>query len=718
MLNNYTSVAAAVIERNSKIEKWPEIKFTEEDRNQLRKIQDVVEVGISSLHIATGGGNVSIIPSQYVLFSVFVKEIALPVKAHLDVIGLCRKSGLSANDIANQISSKQMDFSKIPLDSYSKKIGGSIFWDDKYNLSSKSIVNGKIGNYLLRSGEDIFGSIILKLLKIPAASSDILGHFVYSLTDKPEVYSYLERRFLSSIPSPIISTTSDRGFGESVLRFLYQYDKLNAIKKFIVKNKDPRFYSIEDGEIKLTSCFNVTPRDEPEASSSSGERVRWFNDPLAYSFLEENNYLFISTEWAEGAQGTHRLSPSSLMALINKNYPEFFCKQEEGKYIMGAKSKVQIAAEIPNIYGVYLAAIRTKPFILLAGISGTGKSRLVRQLAKATCPPELMKENERPGNFEMIQVRPNWHDSTELMGYVSRVSGDSKFIMTPFVRFLAEAWYHEGVPFFLCLDEMNLAPVEQYFAEYLSVIETRRILEDGKIGTDILVKFDAEVSKDALDQLYSEDQETDQRSKELRQQFSKEGGIRIPPNLIVMGTVNMDETTFSFSRKVLDRAMSIELNNVDLDSGITKKEDEGISIPAEQVLPNAVEAVDVYNDNMEVCIKALSYLKAVNNHLAKKPFKVAYRTRNEVLVYAVNRIANEGTSLAGALDEITSMKILSRIEGDEQRIDMAWLLELTSIIENNLREIDKAFDASKSVSLAKLSLMEKQLKLGYVSYWT
>ena len=313
------------------------------------------------------------------------------------------------------------------------------------------------------------------------------------------------------------------------------------------------------------------------------------------------------------SKGLYRYSPGTVSSALVTKYKDI---DDYPDLNNSPRTQILQTVKYPVCYEQYLAAIRTKPFILLAGISGTGKSRLVRQLAKATCPLHLLKENQRPGNFEMIQVRPNWHDSTELMGYVSRVSGEPKYVMTPFVRLLADAWYHEDVPFFLCLDEMNLAPVEQYFAEYLSVIETRRVGNSGEIVTDVLVKFDGQAMEDALNQLYSKDQENDQKATELWQQFSKEGGIRIPPNLIVMGTVNMDETTFSFSRKVLDRAMSIELNNVDLDLGVTKIEDEGISIPVEQVIPNAVEASDVYDDNPEVCDKALSYLKTVNEHLA------------------------------------------------------------------------------------------------------
>lgn len=177
----------------------------------------------------------------------------------------------------------------------------------------------------------------------------------------------------------------------------------------------------------------------------------------------------------------------------------------------------------------------------------------------------------------MIQVRPNWHDSTELLGYETRISGETEYVLTDFLRFLAKAWYFEETPFFLCLDEMNLAPVEQYFAEYLSVLETRK-LNNGRIISDSLLpplnnygkKGNTWVGDIMMNDLFGKDwkingksvEKNKEREARLREQFRTEG-IALPPNLIVMGTVNMDETTFSFSRKVLDRAMTIEMNKVD-----------------------------------------------------------------------------------------------------------------------------------------------------------
>lgn len=138
--------------------------------------------------------------------------------------------------------------------------------------------------------------------------------------------------------------------------------------------------------------------------------------------------------------------------------------------------------------------------MLLAGISGTGKSRIVRKLAQATVTEELQKAegyegtdfaNDRwklhsPANFELIQVKPNWHNSMDVIGYLSNIPSPH-YVFTPFIEFIVKAWQYPEVPFFLCLDEMNLAPVEEYFAEFLSAIESRSF-EGGEYMTDPIIK--------------------------------------------------------------------------------------------------------------------------------------------------------------------------------------------------------------------------------------
>lgn len=362
-------------------------------------------------------------------------------------------------------------------------------------------------------------------------------------------------------------------------------------------------------------------------------------------------------------------------------------------------------------YLPYLTALRTKPFMLLAGISGTGKSRIVREMAKACwASGEEDYGKHCPRNFCMVQVKPNWHDSSELIGYVSRINGE-KYIIGPFLRFIAQALKEPQRPYFLCLDEMNLAPVEQYFAEFLSVIESRK-LQDGQIVTDPIVPYEnTEAYGSLIDQLF----ELDKERKAYKTEKIEDGGKRltIPQNLFVVGTVNMDETTFSFSRKVLDRAMTIEMNEVKLDAGLNANSGNELGYIGSELMGQAVEGRDIYADNQPMCDKVIAYLQKVNEVLDATPFKIAYRTRNEFLLYAVNRktFAPE-SELWQTLDEMTSMKILSRIEGDTERCEKP-LRGLEALLKETLGD-----HTTESVSLRKIEEMTRKLQSGYTSYWT
>lgn len=396
-----------------------------------------------------------------------------------------------------------------------------------------------------------------------------------------------------------------------------------------------------------------------------------------------------------------------------------------------------LASVVASKYRPYITAIKSKPFLLLAGISGTGKSRIVRELARACWEVGTSDYKEhKPKNYEMVQVKPNWHDSSELIGYVSRLGEEPAFIAGDFLKFIVKAWENPHVPYFLCLDEMNLAPVEQYFAEYLSVVESRKKDEEtGDVVTDPILKpeYEAELDektdervpkawyKNLINELLVEC--PDEKQFGLFRQFI-EKGISIPQNLIVVGTVNMDETTFSFSRKVLDRAMTIEMNEVDLAGGLTQKHETIGKLNFDDLVGTNVEGMDVYSDNQKVCDKAITYLQKINEVLEGTPFKVAYRTRNEFLLYVVNNLPyrkdedgdelDEEEVVARALDEITSMKVLSRIEGDDQKVKEELLARLEQVVTDMLPETLH----EKSVSLAKLKEMKERCKTGFTSFWS
>lgn len=173
--------------------------------------------------------------------------------------------------------------------------------------------------------------------------------------------------------------------------------------------------------------------------------------------------------------------------------------------------------------------------------------------------------------------------------------------------------------------------------------------------------------------------------------------------------------------------MTIEMNEVDLKGGLDKSKSLLPHIPANNLLADAVEGYDVYELNKAVCDKVIDYLNAVNAELTNTPFRVAYRTRNEFLIYVVNavRLAGEKVAasdeeknkvIANALDEVTSMKILSRIEGDRRKV--YFLGNLKDTVKKQLDSIDGGDRSEEnSASLAKMKTMTERLASGYTSFW-
>jgi len=201
----------------------------------------------------------------------------------------------------------------------------------------------------------------------------------------------------------------------------------------------------------------------------------------------------------------------------------------------------------------FYLSLKAKPFVLLAGTSGTGKTRLVRLFAEAIGA-------YGSGRYKQIAVKPDWSDSTDLFGHVNL---DNKFVPGAIIEFIKKAADDpDKLPHILCLDEMNLARVEYYFSDFLSIMETRDWDEDEIVTDNLVPKI-----------CYSGDEEAEKMYSSLM----------IPENLYIVGTVNMDETTFPFSKKVLDRANTIEFSYVNLD------------LPNE-ILSDAAETVEVRND--------------------------------------------------------------------------------------------------------------------------
>lgn len=401
----------------------------------------------------------------------------------------------------------------------------------------------------------------------------------------------------------------------------------------------------------------------------------------------------------------------------------------------------------------YLSALRTKPFMLLAGISGTGKSRIVREFAFKFCQVELQDaDGTEPGNYCMIEVKPNWHDSTELLGYWSNLN--KQYMFTKFVKFLIKAKMYPKTPFFVCLDEMNLAPVEQYFAEFLSVLETRKHIENeegevciksgvlvdkeyfkkvGKVGNnsqghayptcqtdrDIYMKLFDIVDKAEMEKVPANDAKT-----------LTEVGLTLPENIFIVGTVNMDDTTHQFSRKVIDRAMTIEMNGGNL-ADIFSDKDELVYAEQPLTMDNLqakyVSAKEVLTlcstvkDNEDIRNYIIGNgeeglpqrLEEINKVLNGTPFTVSYRVMNELTIYLAVLLdqakEKEEVTLDSfkgyvetAIDKILLMKILPRVEGDDEMFHI-------SDRERNANELsDQAEDGHEFTKLDWLKQIAPQ----------
>lgn len=329
------------------------------------------------------------------------------------------------------------------------------------------------------------------------------------------------------------------------------------------------------------------------------------------------------------------------------------------KYILAQGFKYKFE-EIANFF----LALKTKPFVILAGISGTGKTKLPRKFAEAL--------GLGPSQVKQVAVRPDWTDGSELLGYVGL---DGNYKPKYLTEVILDAKKHSDDPYFFILDEMNLARVEHYFSDFLSVIETRE--KDGqKIKTDSIIK--EESIKDALNaNMYK--------------------NLQWPQNLYLIGTVNMDETTHTFSRKVLDRANSIEMNEVDLSwttlSGEIPEKLNGITNSFFST--EYISSVDISEEDKQPIQDKMELLQSINNILKRADLHFAYRIRDEVAFYLILNNKFKLLEQTIAFDYQLMQKILPRIHGSSERVQKV-LVELLNILEGTSFSSDE-FDFDQSI---------------------
>ena len=337
--------------------------------------------------------------------------------------------------------------------------------------------------------------------------------------------------------------------------------------------------------------------------------------------------------------------------------------------------------QLSNLY----LSLKTKPFTILAGISGTGKSKIIRLLADAI-----------QADYTLISVRPDWNDATDLIGYKNL---DHKFIKGQLTKAILKAQQNKNKPHLICLDEMNLARVEYYLSDYLSIIESRK-----KVGQNIIT--------DNIVQ-YQEDNENI--------------SLHIPDNLYLIGTVNMDDTTFQFSRKVLDRANTIEFSDVDLDNLFFEVNEkvESLNVSNDFLKTTYLKTMDIEPEYREYAKEVNKKIIEINEILKKSQKQYAYRVRDEILFYLVENKKANLLHEDKAFDYQIMQKILPAISGSEESIYQVLIDLLNFVCETNT--IDNIEEATNYLKETKVRYENSANKIiymlkgyqndGYVSYW-
>ncbi|GAB5537635.1 MAG: hypothetical protein Rubg2KO_38840 [Rubricoccaceae bacterium] len=284
----------------------------------------------------------------------------------------------------------------------------------------------------------------------------------------------------------------------------------------------------------------------------------------------------------------------------------------------------------------YAAAMRTKPFVLLAGVTGVGKSRL----------PVLMEETTG-GAASVVPVRPDWTDPSETLGYADLNGRFRPGAVLEVARRAAETPEHHHT---LVLDEMNLARPEHYLAEVLSRMEWRTPAPGGYESPPLLTET-----------LHPED--------------AAWQAVRLAPSLGLVGTVNVDESAHAFSRKVLDRAFVLEIEPHQLDvwnRDATGAEGPEVAWPAHAWAPRAVrlsELADLSAAEQAVVDDAVAVVAEADGVLAPARLGLGYRVCDEVALFALHALdtPNAFRTRAGEpvdpLDLALLMKVVPRIDG-------------------------------------------------------
>lgn len=601
----------------------------------------------------------------------------------------------------------------VKAQNYSGTAYVNLFDSDNDKEYMKKFINGdqefRPGKNLVNTGDkirsckDIFGSCVLGKMDVPNASSAYLGNLVYYLAKRPELYDELENEIAGQtqvLDSAIKLPSVVKDCAKAIVDYIYKLDgfksiieRVEVMEQCIKINTGNTNGLLPEGNW-LRYMF-ARPSSGMFDPDSSGDKPRVFDTEYLIKSNGEEYRCKLTTEWVgteitEGAQGNNYLQ--ALIKLAGYYYSDALeIKEEGGVYYLYILKKEFLISDLPDTFDSvfaerYITSLLTKPFVILTGNSGTGKTRIAKQFSQY-----LERTIDGKKNWLIIPVGADWTDNTKMLGFYNPL--EERYVSTPTLDFILQSIKNPSIPYFLILDEMNLSHVERYFSDFLSAMESDEAIPLYKV-VENKVEENAAIPEE----------------------------IRLPKNLFVTGTVNIDETTYMFSPKVLDRSNVVEFKPekeavLDLITGTVDA--NNVAAAGNGVAEGFMDlAAIIRNGKCNVEQSKLEqvreFLGSIYEELQESGFEFAYRTVKEIRQYfaAAYELQKDDFDITRTMDEQIVQKILPKIYGDRKQIG-----ELLDTLEKKCSEGIEDSSKEMTLSLKKIEQMKKRLdKYQYASF--
>lgn len=533
-----------------------------------------------------------------------------------------------------------------------------INWDDaKMEMFGESIGNDDILINTINTYSEVVQIKNNKLQLKEGVIFDDLTHFIFqnTFTDRNNKKAFFElfgeqeyigTKSENELLKVIFESKSIRDFALFVFNNFYGQDWNSIISSTEQKqSKINEINFISHDYLVFKRLIAEFESIQTKESLTSSSTLRFFETPI----LERNGqFYYFSTQWY--GTGEYDLSFSNLKKYFETEFPDYLLEYKNEIYSLIKIGFIERTTFSPKSFhdktnktGLFfseklihrfIASLCTKPFVILTGLSGSGKTKLAQAFVQWIC--------ESKDQYRIIPVGADWTNREPLLGYPNGLHPEEYVLPdSGALQILIEANEpgNELKPYFIVLDEMNLSHVERYFADFLSVMESQKTIKlyDGP------------------------DRGIIKKNKEQEDKQVIKNEILWPKNLFILGTVNVDETTYMFSPKVLDRANVIEFR---VEADEMKKFLEKVRKPELKYLHHeeneenpgqgsnmAADFVNLANSSKEnkTAIDALNYFFPV---LQKAGAEFGYRS-----AYEINRLVGMLESIAGTEPEWDGKKV-------------------------------------------------------------